>query len=348
MGINVAMISTYHVRCGISTYSENLANALAKQGVNVYVVRIPRFGLKDPRIFQNIVDSIPLDKIDLIHCQMEYGLYVGLENDFFLALKRLGKPIVTTMHSVGNWEIDVLIASVSDKIIVHNEFCYRRFAHPQKTCIIPHGLTPLQTPPPPREVCKKRLGIQPQIPVVGYIGYISSYKGLETLIEAMTKVPKAALLIGGGWFVERDTQYIVNLKEWTLKALPGRCQWLGYIEDEDLNMIYTAFDILCYPSRFATESGALLQGLSHECATVASAVPPFKEKEKQGALLTFKNANNLALKIKRLLKDSELRLNLSKGAKQYAERNAWTPNIAQKHVELYEQVMANSKKEGAK
>ena len=348
MGINVAIISTYKQRCGIASYTENLANALAKQDANVYIVRIPRFGIKDPSIFQNILDSIPIDKIDLIHCQNEYGLYTGLENSFFPALKRLGKPIVTTMHSVGNWEIDGLTANTSDKIIVHNEFCHKRFGYPEKTCIIPHGLTPLQTPPPPREACKKRFGIQPQVPIVGYLGYISSYKGLETLIQAMTKVPNAALIIGGGWFVEKDTQYIVNLKEWTLKALPNRCQWLGYVEDEDLSMVYGLFDILCYPSRFATESGALLEGLSHECATIASAIPPFKEKEKQGALMTFKNTADLTCKIKRLLKDSTLRTTLSKGAKQYAERNAWFPTIATKHIKLYEQVLANSKKEGNK
>jgi glycosyltransferase involved in cell wall biosynthesis len=339
--LSIAMISTWRQRCGIADYSENLANALAKQGVNVYVVRIPRFGYKDASVFQNIVDAIPIEKVQIIHVQHEYGLYSGFDKNFFPTLKKLGKPIVTTMHSVGNWDADTIIATVSNRVIVHNEFCHRRFGAIGPVCVIPHGMTPLQTPLPPREVCRRHLGIQQEVPVVGYLGFISSYKGLESLIEAMVKVPNAALLIGGGWIIEQETEYIINLKERASKLLPNRCQWLGYVPDDDVDMVYGAMNIVVYPSRFMTESGALLKALSHGKAVIASDLAPVREKAKQGVLMTFKDVNDLTKKIKHLIADAELRQKFEEAATKFAEENSWA-NVARKHVELYESVVADT------
>lgn len=342
VGIRVAMVSTYFVRCGIFTYSRHLNEALAKLDCDVYGVRLPRFGIKNQAILQTVVENVPVDKVDLIHVQHEYGLYQGLEQPFYSGLVSLGKPIVTTMHSVGAWEVDKIVAEASTRIIVHNEFCFRRFAHPEKTGIIPHGACPLETPPPPKEECKRLIGIDPRTPLVGYVGFITSPKGLEMLIEAMIKVPNAGLLIGGGWHVERETEYIFKLKEWTLKDLPARCRWLGYIADRDLATVYGALDLVVYPSRFATESGALIMALSHGKAVIASNVAPFKEKEKVGALITFNDVKDLTRKIKRLLSNEQLKVKLEEGAKKYAEDTSWS-RIAQKHLTLYKQLLIGDK-----
>lgn len=339
MGISVAMITTWKARCGIASYTCNLSKALSKHGVDVYVVRIPRFGNREASVFQNIVDSIPLDKIDLIHVQHEYGLYVGLDKYFFPALTKLEKPIITTMHAVGQWETDAIIAGNSNKIIVHNEFCRDRFGKEEgKVYIIPHGMTPLETPLPPRDVCKKRLGIQPEAPIVGYVGYISSYKGLDGLVDAMVKVPKAALLIGGGWFVEREPEYIQTLRDRTAKLLPSRCQWLGYVQDEDLAVTYGAMDMVAYPSRYMTESGALLMALSHGKAMLASDLPPVREKEKKGALMTFKGTEDLTEKIKLMLADEELRKHYEECATKFTQENSWA-EVAKQHTNLYADVV---------
>jgi glycosyltransferase involved in cell wall biosynthesis len=99
-------------------------------------------------------------------------------------------------------------------------------------------------------------------------------------------------------------------------------------------------DIVVYPSKYSTESGALLTAISHGKAVIASNVSPFREKEKQGALMTFKDVNDLTRKIKKLLKDDELRHDLEEGAKKYAIENEWTV-AAKKHIELYESLLAD-------
>lgn len=333
--LKIAMITTWKARCGIADYSEHLAKALAKQNVDVYVIRIPRFGPKEPTIFQNVIERIPVDKVDLIHCQHEYGLFGALNKRFFPALETLKKPIVTTMHAVGNWDEDTAIMNSSQKIIVHNEFCRKRLPKTDKSIIIPHGMTPLQTPLPPPDACKARLKIHPKTPIVGYLGFVSKYKGLETLIDAVVKLPDAGLLIGGGWFVEEDTEYISSLKQRTLDVLPHRCQWLGYVAEEDLAVAYGAMDVLVYPSLFMTESGALLMALSHEKAVIASDLPPVREKD--GALTTFKDPNDLVEKIDLLLKDKGKRADLELGARKYALENSWE-EVAKLHKALYQSI----------
>lgn len=298
------------------------------------MVRLPRFGFKTLEVLQNVADKIPVDRIDIIHHQLEYGLMQNLESGFYTALKGRGKPIVTTCHSVGNFQIDGVIANNSDRVIVHNKFCARHFGYP--CVIIPHGTKPFKCPP--LEKAKKRLGIDPKIPIIGYCGFISQVKGLETLIEAIMNVPKSALLIVGGSHVGAETEYMLKLKEETLKVLQGRCQWTGWVPDERLPIMYGAMDVVVYPSRFITESGALLMALSHGKAVIASRLPPVREKEKLGALTTFKDAKDLRRKIKRLLKDEKLRRKLEEGARNYTISHSWD-KIARLHQSLYENVI---------
>lgn len=332
--VNVGLVTTWNVRCGIATYSQALAEALARQGVNVYVIRVPRFGKKTQETFQSIVDKVPVDKIDLLHVEHEYGIWQGFEGVFFPALKALGKPVLTTMHAMGVWNIDLIIAANSSRIIVHNKFCAKRF--PEQAVIIPHGAKPVECPS--KEECKKTLGVDARIPLVGYLGFIGSYKGLETLFEAMTKVSNVALLIGGGWHVEEETLYMAQLKEKSLKLLPGRCMWLGFVADELLPSVYGAMDVFVYPSRFATESGALITALSHGKAVIASSLPPFKEKEKVGALMTFHDVKDLTHKLKMVLSDDVLRRKLEDGAREYVKAVSWD-RVAQLHLSLYEDAL---------
>jgi len=336
MGLKIAMVTSWGVRCGIATYSKNLTNALAKQDVDVYISRLPRFGPKTKEIILDVADRIPKDKVNLIHVQHEYGLYQNLEPDFYGYLQTLELPIVTTLHAIGNWQIDGGICSISKKVIVHNEFCARRLEAP--SVIIPHGCSPTESPP--MDECKESYGIDPRVKVVGYLGFVSAYKGLETMIATMDKIPNVGVLIAGGWHTTGpDTQYIVQLRQHSLQVLGDRCQWIGYVPDEQMSRVYGTMDLIIYPSKYSTESGALLTAIGHGKAVIASNVAPFREKEKQGALMTFKDVTDLTKKVKKLLKNDDLRHTLEQGAMRYAETNSWD-NIARKHIRLYESVLA--------
>ena len=334
MGLKIAMVTSWKVKCGIFTYTENLVHALADLDVESYIVRLPRFGQKTSEMLQNIVDSIPVDKVDIIHVQEEYGLYQNLEGGFFGGLKRLGKPIIVTMHAVANWDIDQVVASTSDKVIVHNEFCARHFGFP--SVIIPHGTKPSDTVS--AEEAKRSFGIDPRIQVIGIFGFLSNYKGFEVALQALEKLPNVAMLVTGGWHAIGETTYITRLRQEALSRFPGRIQFLGFVPDERLPTVFGAQDILLFCHRYATESGALLTALSYGKACLTSRLPPFVEKEKMGVLQTYRSVPDLVRKLKKLLKNKDLKRKYEEAAHKFAISTSWD-KIAQAHIKLYQKVL---------
>jgi glycosyltransferase involved in cell wall biosynthesis len=336
--MKICMITPWQVKCGVASYSKDLSKALANRGHEIYITRLPRFGEKTPDILKRVIDNVVLD-CDLVHVQHEYGLYQAYNVEFFSSLREVGLPIVTTFHAVGNFEVDGPIQDISAKSIVHNKFCFNNLPMKEKAVIIPHGCNAPITCPPVEE-CKSSLGIpDPRIPVIGYCGYISAYKGLETLIDAVCGIENVGLLIAGGTHTGPDSEYMFALKRRTLEVLPNRCRWMGYVEPQDLPKMYGSMDVVVYPSRFVSESGALLMALTYQKAVIASELPPIVEKEDRGALKTFKDVEDLRNVLLDVLNpNTDLKRKLEVGAKYYALQVAW-PKIAELHEDLYRDVI---------
>jgi len=322
--MKIAMVTPYNVKCGIFTYSRDLYTALAKQDVETYIIRFPRFGIKSHGLMENVARKIPKD-VDLIHVQHEYGLFEGYEGLFYNILKENKKPIVTTMHAVGNFNADKTTSVSSNKVIVHNDFCQRKYSG--ESTIIHHGCTPVD--PMPVEAAKKIMGIPSKLPIIGYIGFISQHKGIDDIILAVEPIETAGVVIGGGWHRGPDTEYMNELKELGNQRLGGRIQWTGFVETNRLATVYGCMDIVVVPSRFATESGALLTAMAHGKPIIARNLPPFKEKN----LMTFDHAPELSAKISEVI-DNNLLEKMGGESMEYAKANSWD-KIAAQHKKLY-------------
>ena len=329
-----------NVRCGIRSYSEDLVAALAQLGVESYIVRLPRYGNPSPEIIRNVAESVPVDKIDLVLVEHEYGLYRNLERHLYDVLHMFGKPVVTTMHATGAIAgTDRYISKISDRIIVHNRHCaqlLRREGY-SRSVIIPHGCSVKQCTPIAE--ARAKYGIPQNAKIVGYVGYLSEYKGIEALIGACSLTRGIFLLVGGGMqTTEPDSQYLSNLRMIAATKMPGRHDFTGFIPDEELSHIYGSMDVAAYPSTYVSESGGLLMALGYGKAVIARRLSPTKEKEAVGALTTFRNVKDLASKLETLMGDEEARKRLENGARRYCEENSWK-TVAQKHVALFEEVL---------
>lgn len=327
--MKIAMVTPHNVKCGIFTYSRDLYTALADHGVETYISRFPRFGRKSPALLENIARKIPKDA-DLIHVQHEYGLFSGFEGVFYQALKQTRKPIVTTMHAIGNFNADKITSTASDKIIVHNDFCQRKYSG--QSTIIPHGcktVERMQT-----EHAKKIMGIPSTLPIIGYVGFIGQQKGIDDIILAVEPIERAGVVIGGGWHQGPETEYMNSLKELGNQRLPGRIQWTGFVEENRLPTVYGCMDLVVVASRFATESGALLTAMAYGKPIIARNLPPFKEKK----LNTFDNVPHLSAQIEEALSSPKMLKEMSDYSLKYAMDNSWD-KIAIKHKKLYEKTV---------
>jgi glycosyltransferase involved in cell wall biosynthesis len=189
-----------------------------------------------------------------------------------------------------------------------------------------------------RGEARRSFGVPERAKMVGYCGFISPVKGLETAVEAVAALPGVGLLVGGGWHTEAETVYMQGFREKALGLLKGRVSFTGYVPDERLAAFYGAVDVCVYPSRFVSESGALLMALSYGKAVIARRLPPTFEKQVAGALLTFRDATDLSRKIKRLLRDEGLRRRVEEGAKAWVEKNSWS-RVAEKHISVYNEIV---------
>jgi glycosyltransferase involved in cell wall biosynthesis len=332
--MKAAIVSPWAVRCGISSYTFDLAQALSTQGVDVYIVRLNRFGRKDINYFETLATR-RIPKVDLILVEHEYGLYEGGEGAFYGTLRQRSgaTPVVTTMHSVSIPIPDEIISENSDAVIVHNKFCQERYAH--DSTVIPHGVR--QAEPVPRDEAKRALGLEG--PVVGMFGFVAPYKGYEFAIRQVgMEFPGVKLLAVGGWHFDLETTYIARMKDLANSLAPGQVRWTGWAEKEMLPTYFGAVDVGLYPNRYATESGSLLTMIGYGKCVLANSLAPIREKAAEGALATYSNEGEFVMKLEELLGKPELREKYEEGARNYAERNSWA-NIARKHIELFKELL---------
>ena len=332
--MKIGLVTPWRVRCGISTYSEDLVPALSEQGAEIYVVRLNRFGRKSIEYFETLATR-RIPKVDVINVQHEYGLFEGGEGAFYSTLRQRSgaTPVVTTMHSVGIPIPDEIISESSDAVIVHNEFCKERYAH--DSTVIPHGVR--QAEPVPRDEAKKALGLEG--PVVGTFGFVAPYKGYEFAIRQIgMEFPGVTLLAIGGWHFDLETTYIARMKDLANSLAPGQVRWTGWAEKEMLPTYFGAVDVFLYPNRYATESGALLTMLGYGKCVLANSLSPVKEKATEGALSTYGNEGEFVMKLEELLEKPSLRTIHEDGARKYSEKNSWS-NVAKMHIKLFEDLI---------
>lgn len=334
--MDIALVTSWKVKCGIATYSEALSRALVNLDNKVYIVRLNRFGRKTVEYFETLATR-RIPKADIINIELEYGLFSGGEGAFYTRLRQMQEltPIVTTAHATGNPIPDQMIAENNDAVIVHNEYCKRRFGH--DCTVIPHGIQPRECLD--KVEAKKKLGIDPDTAVVGLFGFISPYKGYEAAIRTVSlEFPDVTLLVAGGWHVDVDTVYIQNLKNLANQFAPGQSMWLGWTPEEDLPTFFGACDACLYPNKFISESGALLTMIGFGKCVLATALEPNIEREQKDALMTYKNEGELTKNLEKLLTDPDLRRKYEDGAKRLAQENCWD-NVAKHHLKLYEDLL---------
>lgn len=175
-------------------------------------------------------------------------------------------------------------------------------------------------------------------------GIIRPYKGLELLLDAWKDVEALGdvhqLMVAGTGSVDqvrriRQQVESLNLKNVSLK--------LEFVSAAELAQLYHDADIVVYPYRAITTSGALATGLALGKVIVASDLPVFRElliDHSNALLVDLRQPDSLANALVELVKDPALRKKLARNVQEmnFGERS-WT-SIARKTVETYRESLA--------
>lgn len=205
-------------------------------------------------------------------------------------------------------------------------------AKPSKVSVIPHGVEDLLAPS--KAASRKKFGIKKK-KVVLFLGYLTGYKGLETLIDGFSGLvktnPDALLFVGAGQHPKlKDNaaykQYYSGIQEQAMQKIPSQnLMWHGFVEEPDMPHAYASSDIFVLPYTNVISSsgpGAL---------ATAYGVPVIGSKVFDGILPdnnTFDGPSQLAVLLEKKLAGKEL------SAKNIRERSLWT-NVAKETYEAY-------------
>ena len=173
-------------------------------------------------------------------------------------------------------------------------------------------------------------------------GIIFPYKGIDLLLDAWQQVEanddNACLLIVGTGAPEFAEQIREQIARLGLKHVKLH---LRFISTEELVAVYRAADIVVYPYRAITTSGALATGLALGKTIVASDLTVFRElftDRKNALLVDPQDSAGLAAALRELSDNFLLRQQLAASVQAMDFGDQSWLSIGKKTMETYENV----------
>jgi PEP-CTERM/exosortase A-associated glycosyltransferase len=192
------------------------------------------------------------------------------------------------------------------------------------------------------EASRRRWNLPPDAQVLGFIGTLQPYEGLELLIDALPELlqqaPRVHVMITGDGNHEAALRALV-----AERRLERHVTFTGRIAHEEVSHAYAASDVLVYPRRY-TETTRLttplkpLEAMALGKPVLASDLPPFRElvsPGERGMLFAAGQRPDFVAKSLQLLRDADLRRRLGETARQWVTRERQWPTVVAPYREAY-------------
>ena len=295
---------------------------------------------------------------DIIHVQFLPMLRSRVPMDLWFVrfFQHRGTKIVLTVHDLLPHDtgdrykrIFLNLYSHVDAIICHSDHVAAKlqseFQVPaSKIDIIPHGPLFYDLPAPQSLETLQSFGIAPNQLVFLFQGIIFPYKGVDLLLNAWqlveNKTADACLIIAGTGSPELLDQLQTQVQQLGLQRVHLRFR---FISTEELVALYRAANVVVYPYRAVTTSGALATGLALGKAMVASNLSVFQElltNEESALLIDPQDINQFAATLLRLAAQPNLREAFSARIKEMHYGDQTWQSIALRTIQTYEKALA--------
>lgn len=359
----IALVGSFPPRrCGIATFTADVANSLTKADPNVCCEVVAVLDANDDTPADAIVrhtirqeteaDYIQAARrlnesaVDVVCIQHEFGIYGGPSGQMLIPfMNALQAPIVTTLHTVlerptpDQERVMRAILRRSARVVVMAErganMLQRIYgADPARIMVTPHGAP--DVPYRPAEECKQRFGLDGRLVMLTF-GLLSPGKGIENVIEAMPAIirrnPTALYVILGAThphLVRREGEaYRRKLMQMAADlGVADHIQFVdAYVENALLLEYLAAADVYVTPylNEAQITSGTLAYAIALGKPIVST--PYWHALEavtpEIGDLVPFGSVEGFAEKLSELLEDDELREERAMNAYHAGRRTIW-------------------------
>jgi glycosyltransferase involved in cell wall biosynthesis len=378
---SVALVGSYPPRrCGIATFTADLANAIIENDPNIdcsivamndrtvgydYANEV-RFQISQDNLsdYRLAADFLNLRAPDAVCLQHEYGIFGGQRGSFVVEFaQNLKVSLITTLHTVlrdpltEELKIITQLCELSDRLVVMSErgadFLGDIYQVPaSKIVLIHHGIPDVPFSDP--DSCKKKIAADDKIVILTF-GLLSPGKGIEFMIDALPEIvgshPNVLYFVVGATHphckAESGEDYRLSLHR--------RAKELGvgdnvvfhdrFLERDELLEIMRAVDIYVTPylNEAQIVSGTLAYAVGVGKAVVSTPYWHAQEMlaDGRGRLVPFKDHQTLAREINQLLDHPEERLKMRRAAYEYS-RPMVMKQMGRHYLELFSQAKARN------
>ena len=228
----------------------------------------------------------------------------------------------------------------------------KRGVSPDKITVSPNGvdLELFGDPPPREEALASALGLN-DADVIGYIGSLYDYEGLDDLIAAMPQLaarnPRAKLLLVGGGPMEDALRQAAQQS-----PVADHILFVGRVPHQEVERYYSLIDILAYPRKKMRLTDLVtplkpLEAMAQQRLVAASDVGGHRELIEDGVTGTLFPADDpsgIADALSVLLADRSRWAERKAIARAYVERERnWSANIM-RYEPVYQSLLHDSQR----
>lgn len=298
-------------------------------------------------------------RYDLIHAHYWLSGVAGLTLS-----SRWGVPLIQMFHTLGRLKNEVArlpedlepelriieegrIVAGADRIVAsgpveraHLVWYYR--ARANRIAVIPCGVDTDLFRPMDQWEAKATLGLG-RSSLLLYVGRLRPIKGVETLLEALARLPARpgdfpTLFIIGGDADEPENGHVGHLRDRVAAlGLEGAVRFLGAQPQERLRLYYAAAEMTVMPSFYESFGMVALEAMACGNPVIASRVGGLTTTVQDGVtgyLVPEGDSLVLADRIATILTDVDLRRRLGAAATRHASQYRW-PCVAEAVCRLY-------------
>lgn len=319
------------------------------------------------RLGKQIGQYVQAQKAEVVHQQWVSD--VDAEPVMWASMRRQLRatvPLVYTAHNVWPHEASPrteeqykALYTHPDRIVVHGKTLQRQMvteaAVPErKISVVPHGnyhYLAEAAPAISAAEARARLNLPDEAKVVLFLGYIRFYKGLDVLLLAFERLlrrraggPYRLLVVGSLPDATWDHSLYGGLCR-SLKIADSVQVQQNYVPTEDFGLYFAAADVVCFPYRHGSQSGALQLAYSYRKPVVATTVGSLPESVVEGQtgfLVRPEEPDELADALETILSDPERCRQMGEYAYQWAAEELSWDKIAQRTLRLYHELQAGA------
>ncbi len=304
-----------------------LGATVAELGYPVH--EIPVRAKIDPLAIITLSKLLRTGQFDLIHSHLSTSAING-----GIAARMAHVPGIATVHGMSgrlSFITNHHLIAVSSEV---REHLVTQGVHESKITVVPNGIDLKEAELHSRRLAREKLGIAPEVPLIGTTARLTPLKGLDQSLAAFQLVlqdfPSCRYVIFGDGEQARELQDVARQL-----GISEKVMWMGY--RTDVMDLLPALDVFVFPSLREAMGISVVEAMAAGIPTVANRIGgiPGVLSDGTGILVTASDPVEMADGILNLLRKDDLRKTMGEKAKERARLEFSVQRMATRTLAVY-------------